>query len=418
MSMTFLDLQQEVKRRATRDQSGSNYDVAVKNLVNNSLIRIANETPWRCLRRESYFDTVGEYSTGTVTATPGSKNITFTGANLITNGVITNRHIKINTGTRTLFKLAQITGENTAVLDEAYDGTSAATDSGYIIYGQEVYNLPVQCGRVGMVWHEGFDTPYPMEYITNRAFIESGCDWDDSDTPVAYWMWGEDWVITQPRQPSSIATISSSAADTLSVTVFGNVAGYPDFETINVVGNTTTLGLKTFQSIERVVKSGSSVGRVTLTSNGGNETVAVLPVGDTTGGIKYQKLQMFPAPDQVYRINIVYYKEPYRLVNDTDIHELGQDFDELIILLATSKLQGEQSKKDVETFASLFGNELKVLRRKNADKLDHLPRRGRPSQAFNRRSRFGLGWGPHPWLGYQQFGSKYGPSGWYSGRGY
>jgi len=414
MSMTFKDLQDEVKRRATRDQAGGNYDVAVKNLVNNSLFRIANETPWRPLRRENYFDTLPEFSTGTVSATPGSKSITFVGSNLITNGIITNRHIKINTGSRTLFKLASITGENAATLDEAYDGTVAVTNSGYIIYGQEVYNLPIQCGRVGMIWHEGFDVPYAMEYVTNRAFIESGCDWDDSDTPVAYWMWGEDWVITQPRQSSVLSVSSSTVSDTGTITIFGTVSGYPDSEIISY----GAVGIKLFSSVERVVKSGPTIGRISVTSNAAAEIVAVLPAGDTTAGIKYQKVQLYPAPDQIYRINVVYYKEPFRLVNDNDIHELGQEFDECIILLATSKLQGEQSKKDVETFAALFANELRVLRRKNADKLDHLPRRGRPSQAFNGRGGFGSGHGPHPWLSYQQFGSKYGPSGWYSGRGF
>ena len=156
MSMIFSDLQDEVKRRATRDQSGTNFDVAVKNLINASFLRIANETPWRVLRRDSSFDTVAEFNTGTVSATPGNKDITFSGASLITNGVQIGRHIKIDTGTRTVFVLAEITGENTAVLDRVYDGTSAVSGSGYTIFGQEIYNLPIQVGRVGAIWHEGF----------------------------------------------------------------------------------------------------------------------------------------------------------------------------------------------------------------------------------------------------------------------
>jgi hypothetical protein len=230
-------------------------------------------------------------------------------------------------------------------------------------------------------------------------------------------MWGEDWTIDQPRKASPVTVVSSSTSDTSQViTIFGTVNGYPDSQQITLNGTTpatATTNQKSFSSIERVSKSASTIGRVTVTTNSTQETIAVLPTGDTTAGIKYKKVQIYPAPDAIYKMNVIYYKEPYRLVNDNDIHELGPDFDELIILMATSKLDGEQSKKGVETFAALFGNELKILRRKNADKLDYLPRLGRPSQSFwNQR----YGRGPHPWLAYQQFGSKFGPSGYYSGR--
>ena len=33
-------------------------------------------------------------------------------------------------------------------------------------------------------------------------------------------------------------------------------------------------------------------------------------------------------------MNVKYYKDAYRLVNTGDVHDLGQDFDEAIILLS------------------------------------------------------------------------------------
>ncbi len=57
MSLTFKDLQDEVKRRATRDQGGTQFDTAVKNLINMSLIRIANESPWTALRNTATIST-------------------------------------------------------------------------------------------------------------------------------------------------------------------------------------------------------------------------------------------------------------------------------------------------------------------------------------------------------------------------
>ena len=407
MSLTFKDLQDEVKRRATRDQGGTNFNTAANNLVNSSLIRVANEAPWRSLRRESTFDTVGEFTTGTVSATVGSKVITFSGSNLITNGVVPGRRISFGSGSSTLHTIATITGENAATIDLVFDGTAALSGSTFTIFGQETYNLPVQTGRLALLWHEGFDTPVAMEYITERAFIESGWDFDDSDTPEVYWMWGEDWANAQPRQASIMTAVSSSTSDTTqTVTVFGTVSGFPDFEEISLNGTTEIPGSKLFSNVERVVKNANTVGRITVTSNNGEETVATMPVGDTTSGIKYKKVRVYPSPDTIYKINVVYYKEPFRMVNDNDIHELGQDFDEAIILLATAKFQGEQSKRDIDKFAALYGNELSILRRKNADKLDWLPRRERPSQAG--RGRFGRG-GPHPQASYSQWGSKFGP---------
>ena len=124
-------------------------------------------------------------------------------------------------------------------------------------------------------------------------------------------------------------------------------------------GTTQALGSKSFTSIERVVKSGSTVGRVTVTTNSANNTVAVLPVGDTTGGILYKKIQLFPLPNEIIPINVQYYKDPYRLVNDEDIHELGQEFDEAIILLATSKMKYENNQTEGDKFYALYQDEIR-----------------------------------------------------------
>ena len=64
MLYTFKDLQDEVKRRATRDQSGTTFDVAIKNIINTSLFRIGREALWRSLRRKGIVTTVTSYTTG------------------------------------------------------------------------------------------------------------------------------------------------------------------------------------------------------------------------------------------------------------------------------------------------------------------------------------------------------------------
>ena len=227
-----------------------------------------------------------------------------------------------------------------------------------------------------------------------------------SDVPIHYRMWGEDWIINQPKASGVMRVTSSSASDVGKVvTIFGVVSGYPDFEAITTNttnGTTASSGSKSFTTVERIVKDSSTVGRITVDADTANTTIAVLPVGDTTAGIMYKKVQLWPPPDDTYYINVLFYKEPYRLVNDNDVHELGQDFDEAIIMLAASKLQAQQSKKDADKFFLFYRDELKVLRRKNVDRLDWLPRLQRPSSP--RGSQF------VNTVNYRQVGPYYGPS--------
>ena len=102
-------------------------------------------------------------------------------------------------------------------------------------------------------------------------------------------------------------------------------------------------------------------------------------------------------------MNIWYYKMPWRLVNDDDIHELGQDFDEALILLATAKIRYQNNSKEGDRFLALATDEIKSLRKVNADKLDFLSTFKRPEQTgHNHRGNWnGL-------INFQQLGSQYG----------
>lgn len=411
MSLVFGDLQDEVKRRATRDQGGTQFDTAVKNLINLAILRIANEAPWRSLRRTDTITTDKEYSTGTVTTVADSKTWTGSGTSWLTSAnARVGRRVKITGSTsasRKLFRIATITADTTLTTEQDYDVTGAAGLS-YKILGREDYTLPAQCGRVAMIWHEGFGYPYPMRYVTDREFFDSQTDFDASDTPEIYRMWTQDWVLEQPKAGSVMRIASSASADTSKdVTIFGIVGGYPDFEKITTNGSngtTAVSGSKTFTKVERVTKDATTTGRITVDANSANTTIAVIPVGDTLGGLHYKHIQVFPPPDAAYILNVWYYKDPARLVDSDDVHELGPDFDEVIILLATARLQAEQSKQDVDKFFSLYRDEMKILRRKNADKLDWLPRLQRPKDSAYGNSRISR----H--LTFSQIGSKYGPS--------
>lgn len=406
MALLFSDLISEVKRRAIRDQSGTEFDNEVKTAVNNSLFRIARDANWTILRRIGNFDTKAEYTTGTgaCSVTNASKNVTVTGATFITDGIEVGRRINLG-GSSARYNIATITGETTLTVDLAYDGTTDSAES-YKIYGLDEYTLPPQVGKVAFLWHEYFGYPYVLNYNPAMEFASWGTNLIDEGTPTDYWSWTEDMVLRQPNSASVVTVSSSSTSDTTQqVTVFGTVSSYPDQETLSLNGTSNVNSTKSFSKIERIVKDASTVGRVTATTNSANVTVAVLPVGDGTAGLTYKKVRLWPTPDNVFPMNAWYYKLPWRLVNDDDAHEMGQEFDEAIILLATSKIRYQNNSKEGDRFLALYTDELKSLRKTNADKLDFLATLKRPEETPRRSKGF------HPLISYGQLGSYYGQMG-------
>ena len=404
--LTYLDLQNEVKRRATRDQSGTSYDTAVKNLINTALFRISRESSWRQLRRKSTITTVTSYTegTGAATVTEDSTAFSVTGATFLTDGILVGRYIKFGGSTK-YYKIDTITSETEGTLDKAYDGDDA-TDESYEIMPQEEYNLPVQVSHRMFMWHREWGYPRQLSFVTDQTFYGQGIDDITIGIPTHYKMWGENMVKEQPLAAGALRVYSSDADDkSISITIFGTVGGYPDYEVIATNasnGTTATSGSKSFTYVERVVKNAVTEGTITIDANSANTTIAVIPVGDTTAGILYHKVQLYPLPNSAFDINVWYYKDPYRLVNDTDVHELGQEFDESIILLATAKMRFESNQEEGDKWFALYKDELKSLKRTNVDKMDWFPK----LDSVILRSTSSV----HPFLSYQQIGTYYGPS--------
>ena len=327
---TFLDLQNEVKRRATKDEGGTQFEEGIKNIINTSLFRVSRECPWRVLRRKSYFDTQTSYTTGTgaVTVTNDSASFSVIGATFLTDNIKIGRRIKFGTDT-SYYTIRTIVSETNGTIDRVYAGTTSSTTS-YEILPTEEYNLPIQVNpQRDFLWHNAYGTPTMLEYVTDQDFRGYNINDIQKGVPLCYRMWGQDMVIEQLTDPSTTTVVSTSASDTSkSITIFGTVSGYPDSETISTSsssGTTTVTGTKQFSHIERVSKSSSTVGRITISPTLSSLIVtAVIPAGDATAGIMYSKCQLWPLPDDVYPINVQYYKDPWRLVNDGDIHEMGQ----------------------------------------------------------------------------------------------
>lgn len=413
--MVYLDLQNEVKRRATRNQSGTQFTTGINSVINSSLFRIAREANWKQLRRKTTFSsdlTIAASSTALITtATLGSNSFSGTGLNLLTQGVRVGRRINIQ-GSTQRYIITSITAENAFTTNLNWDGTSYSGTGTLtcIIYGREDYTLPMQAGRIGLIWHEAYGYPFMMRFLTDFDFFTSGIVIENNNRPVYWRQWGEDDVLAQPLAASVMKVSSSSSSDsTVNVTVYGTVSGYPDQETIVCTGLTANSGLKLFSSIERVVKDDVvTVGRISVVANdAGNTTIAVIPVGNIQNRFSYKHIQVWPLPNSTFNFNVQYYKDPSTLINNNDIHELGGQFDEAIILLATSKLKAEQNMLEEATvFMKLYEDELKNLKKYNADtNVNWSPALRRPKNAADltggQVARF---------LNYSQLGGSFGPA--------
>lgn len=386
MAITYSDLKSEVKRRATKNQGGTQFDAGIGIAINTAMWRVAREANWRTLRRTTTFDTVAPYSTGTgaCTVTLNSKNVSVVGATLITNNIRIGRFVKFS-GSAKYYKIVTITSETAFTIDQVFDGTTSTTAT-YGILGQEEYVLPIQVGSQAFLWHRAYGMPRQLKYVPAQEFYGAGVLDVLQNIPLTYRMWGSDTTLEQPLASSVVTIASSSSTDTnIAVTVFGTVSGYPDYEIITTNssnGTTAVVGAKSFSSIERVVKNAVTTGRITATTDSAATTVSVLPVGNTTSGPMYTRVQLYPLPYNVLPINVYYYKLPYMLVNDGDVSELGEDFSEAIILLATCKLKAEQNQSEDTDFMQLYKDEISSLKKTNVDKIDWAPKLKAPS-AYN-----------------------------------
>jgi hypothetical protein len=376
----FSDLQSEVSRRATLNQGGTQFTIAIQNTINSSLFRVARERPWRVLRRKTTFSTITSYTTGSPNAilTNNSATVTVTGATFLTDNVAIGRKVKFS-GSGTFYYITQFPSETTMTLDQPFIGTSSSNNI-YEILPQEEYNLPPEVSHRMFMWHEMYGYPFKLQYITDQDFYSHSAYLSIKYIPTHYRMWNEDMIMKQLTYPSVVTVVSSSASDTsIPITVTGYVAGFPDWEVINTNGVTPVSGAKVFQSVERISKGLPTIGMITATGNAAKDMLAVMPTGDTTAGILYKKVQLYALPLYAQPIHVQYYKDPYRLVNPNDIHELGQEFDEAIILLAVSKLKAEQNmEQEADRFFNLYKDELKTLISNNCDKLDFFPSLKRP----------------------------------------
>lgn len=125
-------------------------------------------------------------------------------------------------------------------------------------------------------------------------------------------------VRKQPTSSSVLSVASSSASDTTQIIrVKGIDSNNIELnESITLTGTTPVNSINSYIEIRSITKSSTSLGRITITSNSGGATVAILSPADLAYSVMAIRLHYIPSG--TLTISLPYQRNPYPLVNDYD----------------------------------------------------------------------------------------------------
>lgn len=125
-------------------------------------------------------------------------------------------------------------------------------------------------------------------------------------------------VQSHPTSSSTLSIVSSSASDTTqAVHVKGISSGVVLTESVTLTGTTPAVTTNEFTRIVSITKSATTTGKITITSNSGAVTVAVLGPSVIDYRVKIMRLYASPASSIV--IFCPYILKPVPLVNNYDV---------------------------------------------------------------------------------------------------
>lgn len=150
------------------------------------------------------------------------------------------------------------------------------------------------------------------------AARERVADMDQQGIPDEYYR-EEDTVNAQPSSASVIAIVSASASDTSqTVRVWGtNGSGIEITESVALTGATPVNTTNSFARVDRISKSGTTVGTITATSNSGGVTVATIAPNEVSP--RHPKIRLIKTPLSAYTYQMTYKVQTPPLVYDEDV---------------------------------------------------------------------------------------------------
>ena len=223
------------------------------------------------------------------------------------------------------------------------------------------HTLTMVSGTQNYVLPDDFYKPVSVHDVTNDLAIEVkelddlyryyGNEITDSGSVERCAIY-EDAVKAQPTSSSALAFVSSSASDT---SITAQIRGISDavetYETITINGTSTVNTANSYTQIKGISFSKAREGYITVTSNSGAVTNAVIPREMMDTRFKLAKFHYVPTATAT--INMPYIIKPFPLSQDYDYPLL--DVSDLIELGAISDcLKYKRQYSKAQTYELMF----------------------------------------------------------------
>jgi len=235
-----------------------------------------------------------------------------------------------------------------------YTFTTVSGTQNYVLpddFGKEISARDTTTGvELARVDYQNLVTAYPDE-ITDTG-------------SVARYVIYEDVAQEQPTSASVLAIVSSSASDTTqTILIRGITGGVETSETVTLTGVTPVNTTNSYTRIKGESKSAVTTGYITITSNSGTVTQAVMPPKVTEA--RYRLVKLHYVPTSAVVISLPYIIKPlpmtetndYPILDIADLLEIGAEADAWFYKRQGSKASAKETVFSVELQQYIFNQE-------------------------------------------------------------
>lgn len=192
-----------------------------------------------------------------------------------------------------------------------------------------------------------------LEEIPPQGLMESQADWEDGQSGEVdrFMLTGLSKVLTQPAAPSKIDVWSTGTQNPSGAQILltGISNGLPTTELLKADGQWTQLqSLNNYSLIQDITKIGT-VWNAPITVYADNQATVLLRLNADEYGHQYRMFELLENPTAAQTVKYRFYRRPRQLVQDNDIPDLPQAFDDILVYQTLLAMAGytraEQSEQ-------------------------------------------------------------------------